>query len=141
MPWRAGRCDPVKLLRELLSFGIVGIAATLAHVLLAWLLIDLFRCNPYVANLMGTIAAFSISFLGNAGFTFQTNRTLQSSAIRYVFVSLTSFILTTGVLAGTRYLGLPTHIYVLVVLATVPPATFLLAKLWAFSPQLSGSKE
>ncbi|KPF93952.1 hypothetical protein IP81_00220 [Novosphingobium sp. AAP83] len=131
MPLRAA--FSLGLIRQLVSFGAVGVGATLAHVALVWLLIGQGWLNPYFANLLGTCAAFSVSFVGNAGLTFGTNRLLRDCARRYVFVSAASFIMTSGILALVRHNGWPTYAYVLIVLCTVPPATFLLAKLWAFS--------
>lgn len=123
----------MNLLRQALSFGAVGICATLAHVSLAWLLIDLRACNLYLANLFGTCLAFLVSFLGNAGFTFRTDRSFWGCTARYVLVSLFSLVATSGILAVVKSNGLPTSLYVATVLVTVPPMTFLLAKYWAFS--------
>ncbi len=121
------------LIRQIMSFGAVGVCATLAHVSLAWLLIGQGLVNPYFANFLATCAAFAFSFLGNAGFTFRTDRLLRDSARRYVFVSAASFFMTSAILALVRHNGWPTYAYAVIVLSTVPPATFLLAKLWAFS--------
>jgi putative flippase GtrA len=130
-PVRSGA--EVNLFRQALSFGAVGICATLAHISLAWLLIDLAACNPYSANLFGTCAAFVVSFLGNAGFTFRTDRSFWDSARRYLCVSLFSLAATSGILALIELNGLPTYIYAAAVFVVIPPASFLLAKLWAFS--------
>jgi len=130
MPLRAA--FSLGILRQLVSFGAVGVCATLAHVALVWLLIDQGWMNPYFDNLLGTCAAFAVSFFGNAGLTFRTNRLLCDCARRYVFVSAASFVMTSGILALVRHNGWPNYAYVLIVLCTVPPATFLLAKLWAF---------
>jgi putative flippase GtrA len=134
MPLPAAARHEVRLFRQILSFGLVGVAATFAHVALAWLLIDAAALNPYFANFLGACAAFGVSFFGNAGWTFDTDRPLWSSARRYIFVTLTSFVMTSAILAVTRHYGWPTYIYVGLVLALVPVTTFLLAKLWAFSP-------
>ena len=124
----------MKLLRQLFSFGVVGVAATLSHVGVAWLLIESTEINAYLANAMGACAAFMVSFLGNANFTFITDRSFWSSARRYVWVSLLSLTLTSIILALTRHYELSITTYVMAVLMIVPPATFFLAKLWAFSP-------
>lgn len=121
-------------LRQLLSFGTVGVFATLAHVATAWLLIDGFALDKYLANLLGATAAFAVSFLGNARFTFETDRSLARCAARYLGVTLVSLALTSAIVAFVDRYGLPTWLYVAIVLATVPPVTFLLAKLWAFQP-------
>lgn len=128
----------MKLIRQLFSFGLVGAAATLSHVGVAWLLIEGMAINDYLANAVGACAAFMVSFLGNANFTFITDRSFWSSVRRYVWVSLLSLILTSIILALTRHYGLSTFAYVAAVLVTVPPATFFLAKLWAFSPAAEG---
>jgi putative flippase GtrA len=128
----------MKLLRQLFSFGVVGVAATLSHVGVAWLLIESVAINAYLANAIGACVAFSVSFLGNANFTFVTDRSFWSSTRRYVWVSLLSLMLTSIILALTKHYSLSTFAYVAAVLVTVPPATFLLAKLWAFSPTKQG---
>lgn len=125
----------MRLLRQLASFGTVGVFATLAHVATAWMLIDLAALDSYLANGLGGASAFLVSFLGNACFTFTTDRSLLRCAGRYLFVSLFSFALTSAILAFVERNGLPTWLYLAIVLATVPPATFMLAKLWAFHPQ------
>lgn len=130
----------MKLLRQLLSFGLVGVTATLSHVGVAWLLIESEAINAYLANALGACAAFVVSFLGNANFTFITDRGFWSSARRYVWVSLLSLLLTSIILALTKHYGLSSFAYVAAVLVTVPPATFFLAKLWAFSPTADGVK-
>lgn len=124
----------MKLLRQMFSFGLVGVAATLSHVGVAWLLIEIVAINAYLANAIGACVAFAVSFLGNANFTFVTDRSFWSSTRRYVWVSLLSLMLTSIILALTKHYSLSTFAYVAAVLVTVPPATFLLAKLWAFSP-------
>lgn len=130
-----GKLAPeMQLIRQLFSFGLVGVAATLSHVGVAWLLIETMAINAYLANAFGTCAALMVSFLGNANFTFSTQRSIWSSARRYVWVSLLSLMLTSIIMALTKHFGLSTYAYVAAVLITVPPATFFLAKLWAFSP-------
>jgi putative flippase GtrA len=122
------------LVRQIMSFGAVGVAATVTHVAIAWLLIVLANCDPYVANLFGTLVAFAVSFGGNVGFTFQSDRKLWSSARRYLLVSSLSLVTTTTILMIVERTGLPTYVYVIGVLAFVPPTTFVLAKHWAFHP-------
>lgn len=112
----------------------VGIVATAAHVAIAWILIELASCDPYLANLLGACTAFTVSFGGNAAFTFHTGSKLWKCACRYLLVSLFSLAMTSAVLLFVEQAGLPTYVYVLGVLVIVPPSTFLLAKLWAFGP-------
>ncbi|MEE4207371.1 MAG: GtrA family protein [Erythrobacter sp.] len=124
----------MRLLRQIASFGVVGICATLVHVGVAWLLIDLFAMNGFLANALGAASAFSVSYLGNARITFASGRGLWGGAARYLAVTIVSFVLTSAILAVTRHAGLATWTYALLVVLTVPPSTFLLAKFWAFRP-------
>lgn len=120
------------MLRQIASFGVVGICATLVHVMLAWVLIELAAVDGFLANACGAAAAFSVSYLGNARITFTSGRSLLGGAIRYLGVTLVSLALTSAILAMVEHNGLPTWVYALIVVVTVPPTTFLLAKFWAF---------
>lgn len=133
MPLPSERIPSLNLLRQLLSFGAVGALATLCHVSLAWALIAGTTLDHYFANLLGTCAAFTVSFLGNARFTFKTDRAFLDCARRYLAISLLSFAMTSLILFLVESWGLPTYAYVLIVIAVVPATTFLLAKFWAFS--------
>lgn len=126
----------MELLRQGLSFSKVGIAATLCHLTTCWLLINTFALAPHLANLAGAGAAFSISFFGNAAFTFRTREYVRECALRYFIVSLVSLGMTSAILAFVERSGLSFYVYGLIVLVTVPPTTFLLAKLWAFKIRL-----
>lgn len=120
------------ILRQATSFGLVGVCATLTHVGAAWSLIAS-GSDPYLANCVGAALAFLVSFYGNARFSFAVRSRLSLHALRYAGVSGASLILTTLELHIVRHLGLPTFVYAAVVLATVPPTTFFLARSWAFA--------
>jgi putative flippase GtrA len=123
----------MSLLQQIVRFGAVGACATLTHIGVAWSLIELSSINQYVANLAGAIFAYLVSFFGNALFTFGVKDRLAHHAARYLFVSIGSLFVTSLELAAVDRLDLPTYFYALIVLLTVPPATFLFAKLWAFA--------
>lgn len=120
------------MLRQVASFSLVGICATLLHVAVAWLLIEQVAVDGFLANACGAAAAFSVSYLGNARITFASRRGLWEGAVRYLVVTLVSLTLSSAILALTQRNGLPTYAYALIVVMTVPPTTFLLAKFWAF---------
>lgn len=111
----------------------VGILATLAHVALAWVLIEQGAMGGFLANACGAAAGFAVSYLGNAKITFHSERGLIEGASRYLGVTLVSLALTSAILAMVQHYGLPTYAYALIVVISVPPATFLLAKFWAFA--------
>ena len=126
----------MNLLRQLISFAGVGCCATLSHVGAAWSLMELSPLDPFVANVVGACTAYFVSFFGNALLTFRVRKHLLLHALRYFLISTVSLILTSIELAIVDVLGLPILAYVLMVLVTVPPATFLFAKFWAFAAPL-----
>lgn len=123
----------MKLLRQLVLFAGVGVCATFAHVCAAWSLMQYSVLEPYVANFVGACLGFGVSFVGNAWLTFGVRQQLGFYAIRYALVSLISLVLTTVELAIVTRLGLSNHAYAVIVLLTVPPTTFLVAKFWVFA--------
>lgn len=132
MQWHARQGLKMDWVRQCLSFGKIGILATLSHLTICWLLINSAQWASYLANLAGACVAYLISFFGNATFTFRTDSTLWKCAMRYFFVSLTSLGMTSLILSFVEANGLSFAVYAILVLGAVPPTTFLLAKLWAF---------
>jgi len=127
----------VTVLRQLASFGAIGIVATLVHVTAAYLLQAWFDANPYLANLIGFLLAFGISFAGNARLTFYYQGAISAAFVRFLALSSVSLIMTTLWMAWVVRNGLPMSLYVLVVVLTVPPVTYLLARFWVFAPRSS----
>jgi putative flippase GtrA len=126
----------VPLLRQIASFGALGATSTLLHVGVAWLLIDRAALDGFFANACGASAAYFVSYLGNARITFASQRGLWNGAARYLIVTLASLALSSAILLVTQSIGLPTYAYALIVVMTVPPTTFMLAKFWAFKRPL-----
>lgn len=122
-----------------MSFGAIGIAATLTHVVIAWFSYSSGNLHPGLANLLGAIAAFFVSFYGNRSLTFKSSRPVSSSVWRYIIISLVSYFLATAIMLTNESLGLPTYLFACLVILTVPPVTFVLAKFWAFSEAIEKS--
>ena len=124
----------VRLVRQLVSFGAVGLVATATHVAIAWTAAAVFGMHFLLANLLAAIAAFWISFRGNARMTFGTDRPVRESAPRYLVIAAMSYVFASAIMAFVQSHGLPGYIYAVSVLCVVPLGSFLLAKLWAFAP-------
>jgi putative flippase GtrA len=103
------------------------------HVGVAWLLLAAAGADSYLANFVGACTAFGVSFLGNVRVTFRNQSSLWIYARRYLCVSLFSFMITSSILAIVEHNGLSIHVYVLAVMVSVPPMSFLLTKFWAFN--------
>lgn len=123
----------MQLVRQLLSFGTVGMVATVVHVALAFLLMTQTATNPYFANLAGFLAAFGISFFGNARLTFRYSGALGGPMMRFLAISFASLALTSAITALVEAQGLPRWTYVVLTLVIVPPITFVIAKFWVFA--------
>lgn len=119
---------------QIASFGIVGLIATITHIMIAWTASSALGTHFALSNLIGAIAGFVLSFFGNACVTFRTPQSLIRSAPRYFLLMIVSFILTSAIMAFVESHDLPLSLYALMVLCVVPPTSFLLAKLWVFAP-------
>lgn len=122
------------MVRQIASFGAVGVAATLTHVATAWFAFAKLGSHYLIANLAGAFIAFFVSFLGNARLTFRTRQPLSHSGPRYVVLTGVSFALASGIMAFVESRDLPGHVYAALVLCVVPPTNFALARLWVFAP-------
>jgi len=122
-----------ELIRQLLVFGCVGVAATATHYFIALGANRFGQVDLYLANILGYVSAVAISYFGHGRFTFK--QTLNWAIFtRFVVVSLgalgTSELL---LLALQKTLAPPEYISLAVVVCTIPVLTFIMSKLWVFS--------
>lgn len=122
----------VKLLRQALFFGVVGIIATIIHVAVAYALLSMGTVNPYVCNALGACSAIAFSFFGNANVTFGFKGKQSEAFRRFLAQSALNFVLTSLILLGVEASGRPYWLYVVIVVLTVPPISFAISKLWVF---------
>lgn len=118
---------------QLSRFGLVGIAATAVHFLVAvglnWLGITLL-----VANLVAFIVAFQVSYWGHSKWSFDGHGLSRSqSMFRFFTVSVVGFLINETLLfvlqANT---DLAPEILLGIVLSVVAFLTFGASKFWAF---------
>ena len=133
----------VKLLwaRQFVSFGAIGIIATATHVVIAWFSYSSGGVHPGLANLLGAVTAFIISFYGNRSLTFKSNRAVSESVWRYMIISLVSYLFATAIMLTIERYRLPPYLFIFFVIIAVPPITFVLAKSWAFSEAFKNSSK
>lgn len=122
--------------KEAASFLAVGTAAAAVHFLVVWLVVRLAMLSPAWANVPAFWLAFLVSYAGHNTLTFAgRNRSHQSSAMRWMAVSVGGFLLNQSLyMAALR--GLPELHYLVLLFAVtvaVTLATFLLGKYWAFA--------
>lgn len=118
-----------------LSFGLVGSAAAAVHFALVVLLVSSQRLEPIVANVIGWLVAFIVSFGGHWRLTFRSQAApLLRSATRFALVSAAGFLVNEtayALLLGTTALHYATALAL--VLLGVAVFTYQLGRHWAFS--------
>ncbi|MCF6765040.1 GtrA family protein [Thiotrichales bacterium 19S3-7] len=122
------------LFKQTFKFGIVGVIAAIVHFSIVTVLVDLFHWYPLAANIIAFLIAYNVSYFGHKNWTFhqEGKKISHTSGIKFFIVASLSFILNEG-LYGIYLLFVPQYqIALFLTLATVPPITFLLSKLWAF---------
>lgn len=122
------------LSRQVVAFGLVGVAATLTHyvaaLMAAWFL-PLLWANP-----VGFLVAFFVSYLGHVRFTFQVSsedRRHRQRLPRFAITAATGFVIGQCVLLVlTRLMAGPDWLILGLAVGSVPVITFLLSRLWVF---------
>ena len=120
------------IIRQLFSFGGVGIAATLVHVAVAMILSYSIGWGAVASNAAAATLAFFVSYFGNEKLTFSNERGRAASLWRYATLTLLSFVVASGIMMWVDASGLQPYVYALIVPLIVPPMTFLLARMWVF---------
>lgn len=124
---------PMKiLLAQAGRFGVVGLAATLVHLLIAWLAHNQAEMMPVWANAFGFLVAFTFSYVGHFYWTFGQRAGHRVRLPRFVAVSATGFALSSLITRAVTRGGQDFDLALALILVTVPLTTWLLSRLWAF---------
>ena len=125
--------------REVVMFGLVGVAASVTHFIVAILLIELFSVSIAVANVVAFVSALPVSYFGHALLTFSARLygreadTTKQSAARFVALAVTGFVINqTSVVYFAAHLGYPHRIVLVLTIIGVAVFLFLASKFWAF---------
>ncbi|QND86659.1 GtrA family protein [Chromobacterium vaccinii] len=121
--------------KQLFWFGVVGVSAMLLHFALVTLVLVPLGVPPLVANVLGFLGAFQLSYWGHRRFTFAAGHVPHRQALpRFFGVSCLSFCVNEAMyFALLRYAPLDYRVSLAIVLFAVAALTFLLGKLWAFA--------
>lgn len=120
--------------RQLPWFVVFGLAASATHLAVALAAAHWLGMAPLAANTLAFACALGVSYLGNAMVTFKVAPWRAGAFARFCVLSVASFGLNQAIVyALTVRSGWPFWASLLVVLATVPPLTFLLARSWALA--------
>jgi putative flippase GtrA len=122
------------LSRQIFAFGSIGILAAVVNFAVLIFIVECFHWHPWPANILAFMLAFQVSFFGHHHWTFRGVSTAKKRHIwvRFLIVATFSMLMNQGLYAIYLYLIPWYGLALFFTLATVPPITFVLAKLWAF---------
>jgi putative flippase GtrA len=115
------------------AFALIGVLATLVHVVAALSARAGLGLEPLAANLVGYVSAVGFSYLGNARLTFGRPFRDAAQFVRFVLVSLLGLGLNQAIVyLLVERAGWPFWVALGPVVVLVPALSFALSKLWAF---------
>jgi putative flippase GtrA len=118
---------------SLLWFGLVGASAAAVHFGVVCLLVSLGWAAALLANVLGFLLAFGVSFIGHHRLSFAAQQARGREALpRFALVALLGFISNELMYAVLLRWGMEYRLALLLVLITVAAMTWLLSRHWAF---------
>jgi putative flippase GtrA len=118
---------------ELLRFGVVGVAASVTHVVVALLLIERAGVPLLWANALAFSVAVFVSYFGNHAWTFRRAGHHRRHFPRFLAVALGGLALNQSIVfLAVEVAGMPYLYGILLVVLIVPGLSFALSKCWAF---------
>lgn len=125
----------MRLQRRLVLFVAVGSVAALVHWLVVVALVEGRQLAPLVANVVGWLTAFVVSFGGHRRWTFEDQGAPAArSARRFFAVSAAGFAVNEGTYAALLHgTGWRYDLVLVIVLLAVAALTYLASRRWAFA--------
>lgn len=125
-----------KLSHQLSWFVAVGTSAAFVHWVVVVLLVSGAYLTPLVANVVGWVVAFGVSFMGHYQLTFRYQRGHIKDAVwRFFLLSAIGFAINeTSYAILLKQTRLPYELLLAIILVGVAAFTFLASRLWAFNP-------
>ena len=115
------------------AFALIGLAATLVHVIMALGARSGLHLEPLAANFVGYGCAVGFSYIGNARLTFGKPARDAGQFSRFLLVSLLGLALNQAIVhLLVDRAGWPFWLALGPVVLLVPLLSFLLLKVWAF---------
>jgi putative flippase GtrA len=115
------------------KFVATGGAATVTHVTVFVVLVEIFGVSPVVASVPAFLTALCVSYYGNRTFTFQSTGSHAEELPKYTIVAVSGLLMNisiTYVVVDVLRLGYA--VALLLVITGVPVVTFWLSKKWVF---------
>lgn len=122
------------LFRQISLFTAVGCAAVATHWSIAVACVQALSAPPLLANLVGWLIAFAVSFSGHYRLTFRHSKTpWPLAARRFFFISAVGFALNESAYAWLlRVTAVRYDVLLALILVALAAATFIMSRFWAF---------
>ena len=118
---------------RLATFGMVGIAGTLAHYTTLIFLVEIGNLNPTAATTAGFGVGALVNYLLNHRYTFNSSKAHRDSGPKFALIAIATGLLNTlMVYAGVDILGFNYLLVQIVATATVFLLNFILNSIWTF---------
>ena len=125
---------------DFVTFGMIGVFATFAHVAVFSALVEVFHAAPVVASIPAFLLALLVSYAANHRWTFRAQGSHATYLPRYTLVSVGGLGLNISITYTiVNVLGEWYGIALVIVVTVVPIATFLLNKHWTYGVGHRGS--
>ena len=114
---------------QIIKYGLLGVIATLIHLLSAWVIIYLFASTVFISNTVAFFIAFSFSYVAQTLYVFNSQfhilKFVKFFAVQFgTFIF--SFLISNIIVIQSSYL------HTLLIVAIMPLITFTIHKFWTF---------
>jgi putative flippase GtrA len=122
------------IVRDAAFFLAVGCTAAATHWTLAVACVAYANLPPLLANVVGWLVAFAVSFAGHYRWTFRNQPKALALAFRRFFVvSAGGFVINESAYAALlNFTALPYDLLLAAILLAIAALTFVLGRFWAF---------
>lgn len=115
------------------KFIATGGAATVTHVTVFVVLVELFNVSPVIASIPSFLTALCVSYYGNRTWTFQSTGSHAEELPKYTLVAVTGLLLNISITyVVVDILRAGYAVALVLVITGVPVVTFWLSKKWVF---------
>ncbi len=120
--------------REVAVFGVVGVAATVAHYVIANFVNSAFGISIFWCNLIGFLCAFSVSYFGHYHLSFRSDAPHLKALPKFGFTALLGFLVNNAVLVVLVWGAGQERIWFIAIAMVFSAGTvFTVSKFWSFA--------
>lgn len=118
--------------KQFMRYGLVGAISTTIHVVAAFFFLNIVGVTLLMANVGAFFTAISVSYFGNALWSFEAGGEVRSMG-RFFAASGVTLALIVLISNGVTMAGLPPYTGILMIAVVIPIVGFLIQKLWVFN--------